>query len=130
MIVFVARGGKLRFRHSSHSTCFMCKRRIWSATLRASWKTATPKFLRSRLGPQALACEGEINGDHGQKTVILYVEDRVAEFLRGALQNDITTVMSRSDMVVATWLHSSYELSAGSCFLDKVSLNESSFALL
>ena len=30
-------------------------------------------------------------------------QDRVAEFLRGALQNDITTVMSRSDMVVATW---------------------------
>ena len=31
------------------------------------------------------------------------VQDRVAEFLRGALQNDITTVMSRSDMVVVTW---------------------------
>lgn len=31
---------------------------------------------------------------------ILEKQDRVAEFLRGALQNDITTVMSRSDMVV------------------------------
>lgn len=65
-----------------------------------------------------------MNGDHGQKKVIPSVEDRVAEFLRGALQNDITTVMSRSDMVVATWLHSSYELSAWLLFLDIISLAE------
>ena len=32
---------------------------------------------------------------------ILEKQDRMAEFLRGAIQNDMNTVMSRSDMVVA-----------------------------
>ena len=35
---------------------------------------------------------------------ILEKQDRMAEFLRGAIQNDMNTVMSRSDMVVVPWL--------------------------